>query len=133
MLHVGEGLSSRAITLAIMALAVVAAFALALPAWSSGGHSIIRLLHWWLVTVDGDDSWKPMRAAYLWFKQGDGTPIYQHVFFQEHIKFQYPPSSLLIFALGERLGFSTSNHALNAIGWFGVPIVALVAAAPSPL
>jgi alpha-1,2-mannosyltransferase len=45
----------------------------------------------------GDDSWGPLAAAYEYLKEPHTKPLYQAVFFEQGIKFQYPPSAL--FAL----------------------------------
>jgi alpha-1,2-mannosyltransferase len=45
----------------------------------------------------GDDSWGPMAAAYAYLREPPGKPLYQEIFFDQGIKFQYPPSAL--FAL----------------------------------
>jgi hypothetical protein len=123
------GLTHRHLTVALMALALVSVFAITLPSWLAEQHSLIRLLHWWMVAVQGDDSWKPMRAAYDWFVHGDGSTIYRHIFFDQHIKFQYPPSSLLLFAIPDALGLPVSNRTLNLIGWISVPVVTVATAA----
>jgi alpha-1,2-mannosyltransferase len=107
----------------------VGAFALAIPAWQAEHHSLIRLLHFWLVTVQGDDSWKPMRAAYAWFVEGHGETIYRHILFDEQIKFQYPPSSLLLFAIPEALHFTVTDRELNFVGWCSVLVEAIATAA----
>lgn len=125
------GATPQLVTVVLMGLALVGAFALTIPFWMAEQHSLIRLLHWWLVFVDGDDSWKPMRAAYEWFTGGSGATIYQHVLFDQHIKFQYPPSSLLIFAIPDAVGVPASDRILNLIGWTSVPVVALATAAHS--
>jgi Predicted integral membrane protein len=108
----------------MMAAALVAVFAAAIPAWLSDHDSIIRLLHYWIAVVQGDDSWKPMREAYAWHTGGHSETIYRHVFFDQHTKFQYPPASLLIFALPDALHMPVSDRALNWVGWFSVLIVA---------
>jgi len=50
-----------------------------------------------LLTLDTyGDSWEPMHEALRHRRQHPGRPLYQAVFFENKIKFQYPPSSLLI-------------------------------------
>jgi alpha-1,2-mannosyltransferase len=107
-----------------LAAALFAAFAAAIPAWLAEHDSLIRLVRYWLDVVQGDDSWKPMRAAYAWHASGHSGTIYRHILFDEHIKFQYPPASLLIFAVPEALRVSVSDRALNLVGWVSVLIVA---------
>lgn len=47
------------------------------------------------------DSWGAMLVAYQFLKSGDPGSVYQEIFFNQHIKFQYPLSSLLVFPLME--------------------------------
>lgn len=46
----------------------------------------------------GNDSWKPMARAAKRFHEQPEANLYR-VFFEDHIKFQYPPSALLIVEL----------------------------------
>jgi hypothetical protein len=48
--------------------------------------------------VGFDDSWRPMRLALAHLDAPGATPVYQALFFEGGIKFQYPPSSLLPLA-----------------------------------
>ncbi|MDP9050451.1 MAG: DUF2029 domain-containing protein [Acidobacteriota bacterium] len=66
------------------------------------------------------DSWEPMRQAYRWFASHPGDTIYQSVFFKLHVRFQYPPSSLLIFAAANSLHCNLGNRFLDLISWFFV-------------
>src|SRR5262249_43297655 len=43
-----------------------------------------------------DDSWRPMAAARAYMEQQPGSDLYAEIFFRRHIKFQYPPTSLLL-------------------------------------
>ena len=64
--------------------------------------------------LSADDSWAPMRAALDLF----GTPafdrLYESLFFERHVKLQYPPSSLLPVELLDMMG-AGSPRALNLI------------------
>jgi alpha-1,2-mannosyltransferase len=62
--------------------------------WSTSPAQIIRVFqpNW------HQDSWRPMLKAYRW-KSGDPERSVYEVFFNDHVKFQYPPSSLLILDL----------------------------------
>lgn len=66
--------------------------------FSPGGFDDTVLKQSWdmLRGVGGDDSWGPMAGAleYLAVQQPDGKPLYSSVFFEQGIKFQYPPSAL---------------------------------------
>lgn len=77
----------------------------------------------------GTDSWMPMRAAYDWIARGGSSTIYQELFFDQRIKFIYPPSSLLIFSALTGLGIQPTDALLDRIGWFAILVtVAAVAA-----
>lgn len=67
---------------------------------------------------NGTDSWEPMTIALHYLHSG-GTTLYQSLFFEEGIKFQYPPTSLLFL---EPFAPFTRHPAplLNAITWFAV-------------
>lgn len=80
--------------------------------------TILNLLRKCFQGLSLDDSWMPMREAYLFAKEHPSGLIYQQVFFEQKIKFQYPPSSLLIFRWGDSLGFPLSDAFLNQVVWF---------------
>ncbi len=85
----------------------------------------------WL-THPGDawaNSWEPMLAALNWLELPQHGTLYKSVFFDEQIKFQYPPTSLLPFAAMERLGIPLTQNSLNGIGWVWILITALAMAA----
>ncbi len=71
------------------------------------------------------DSWDPMLAAFDWLKEPHDGTLYQSVFFEEQIKFQYPPTSLLPLAALERLGITPSQHLLNDAGWIWILVTAV--------
>lgn len=66
------------------------------------------------------DSWGLMRQALHYMDKGKDKPIYTGFFFEQHAKFQYPPSSLLPFELLRKVpGVDLiSNRALDIISWF---------------
>jgi alpha-1,2-mannosyltransferase len=68
-------------------------------AFSPGGFDDTALRHSWdmLRGVGGDDSWGPMAAALGYLQEPGQKPLYSAVFFEQGVKFQYPPSAL--FAL----------------------------------
>ncbi|WP_072391065.1 glycosyltransferase family 87 protein [Hyphomicrobium sp. CS1GBMeth3] len=61
-----------------------------------------------------DDSWLPMIEALEVARSPDGDRLYEKVFFDDKVKFQYPPTSLVYLVALEPLGL-TSVDALNAI------------------
>jgi alpha-1,2-mannosyltransferase len=68
-------------------------------AFSPGGFDDTALKQSWdmLRGVGGDDSWGPMAAALGYLQAPGQKPLYSAVFFEQGVKFQYPPSAL--FAL----------------------------------
>jgi len=80
--------------------------------------------------IAGVDSWQPMQLAIDHVRAGLSGSIYSSLFFQQRIKFQYPPSSLLLMDLSESaLGNPVSVVALNTVSWLCV--LALCALAPA--
>ncbi|SAL66387.1 hypothetical protein AWB74_03717 [Caballeronia arvi] len=69
-------------------------------------------------SLAGNDSWMPMRGALAWFEQHPGGRMFEQLFFVEHVKFQYPPSSLLPLHALHSLGIDPTDALLNGIGWF---------------
>ncbi|MGJ7491006.1 glycosyltransferase family 87 protein [Variovorax sp. ZT4R33] len=47
----------------------------------------------------GDDSWMPMLRASAQFAAHPDVPFYQAIFFEQHVKFQYPLTALLFIDL----------------------------------
>ena len=74
------------------------------------------------------DSWGPMMAAYAFLQSGSQGSVYQEVFFNQHVKFQYPLSSLLIFpAMEAYIGNPKAwLRYLAAVSW-GFVIVNVIA------
>jgi alpha-1,2-mannosyltransferase len=69
----------------------------------------------------GDDSWKPMLLAHEVVRAPGTKRVYRSLFFDQKVKFQYPPSSLLAIELLEWLfGRPVSLGILNIISWFCV-------------
>lgn len=69
-----------------------------------------------VVRPDGStaDSWRPMNEALRVVRSPDSDRLYQKLFFEDRIKFQYPPTSLVFLAVLEPFGL-TSPDALDAI------------------
>jgi hypothetical protein len=51
-----------------------------------------------------EDSWYPMSKALDFIYASSGKLVYQTLFFAQHIKFQYPPSGLLLFDAMRHVG-----------------------------
>lgn len=76
----------------------------------------------------GSDSWGPMDVALWHIDSRDPRLLYDAVLFQQGVKFQYPPTALLVRdVLLHSLGASALPQALNVITWVAVAVTALVA------
>jgi hypothetical protein len=64
-----------------------------------------------------DDSWLPMIEALKLLQSPDGDRLYEKVFFEDKIKFQYPPTSLIYFVMLDQIGLASLDEldTLNAI------------------
>ena len=78
-----------------------------------------------------EDSWKPMRMARDWLAASRERPVYQEIFFEQGVKLQYPPSSVLWLEGLDLLpgGDWTTNEVLNGISWLAVLATLLLSAA----
>lgn len=80
--------------------------------------SSLKPLHLWLLenNLVTDDSWRPMQAAWDWLREGgqDGS-LYREIFFEQKYKFQYAPTSLLIYAGLDGIGITPDALTLNRI------------------
>lgn len=78
------------------------------------------------------DSWGAMLVAYQFLKSGDPGSVYQEIFFNQHVKFQYPLSSLLVFPLmeafniGQPYWFRSFKVASWGFVWLNVIAVLLI-------
>jgi len=84
----------------------------ALPEYGRGTvlHSLRDLAH--LTQID--DSWKPMLAALRFIH--DPVGVYQAVFFERNVKFQYPLTSLLPMWVMQKAGLRTTS----ILNWLNV-------------
>jgi alpha-1,2-mannosyltransferase len=76
--------------------------------------SLLVLLASMLHSSIRPDSWGPMLQALRVLHSPDRDALYQVLFFTGHVRFQYPPTSLVSLDLLSALGI-TSFRALNAI------------------
>lgn len=121
----------------MLVLAVAVNFAGSALLHHAGLQTGLWDLHFWLVWPSGhtpawmpvDDSWMPMRKAYEWVRHPHQGTLYREIFFNQHIKFQYPPSSLLVFAIPDAFHVTVTDRALNWIGWLAVPASAMATGA----
>jgi hypothetical protein len=72
------------------------------------------------------DSWKPMRTALFFVDEPRKKPLYTVVFFDNNVRFQYPPSSLLILEGLRALPIDNpiGNDTLNDISWWSILLLA---------
>ncbi|MDM0107898.1 glycosyltransferase family 87 protein [Variovorax sp. J22R24] len=59
-------------------------------------HSTMSYARFLLAPYAGTDSWMPMQRAVEQLQQHPDVPLYQSLFFEQHVKFQYPLTSLLL-------------------------------------
>ena len=80
-----------------------------------------------LLVNQGADSWGPMSEAYLYTQSNPRQPLYSEIFFDRGVKFQYPPTSLLIISLLStvRIDFASWFKALRIISWVFVVVMAI--------
>lgn len=116
-------------------LLVIAVFplVLGLGLWAFGQESLLSLLRLWLrMGATGADSWAPMKTA-IDYVSVNGSSIYQDLFFDKQIKFQYPPTSLLLHELLAYFNFHPTTNFFNKVNWLLVlanaSVVALLGAA----
>jgi hypothetical protein len=92
--------------------------ALDLVAWLAHHPSTAGNVLAWVHSKQGSDSWYPMTAAMEFFHHHPNGSVYQQLFFIEGIKFQYPPSSLLIHQALSLFGIAPSDVSLNRFNWW---------------
>lgn len=109
--------------LAIFFLAGTVLFAFLTWRLSPGGFedTVLRQTLDVLQAKSGDDSWGPMAAALAYLEEPGGKPLYSAVFFEQGIKFQYPPSAL--FALEGMLLFGEERVRMSDEAAFASPPV----------
>ncbi|MCH7867944.1 MAG: DUF2029 domain-containing protein [Myxococcales bacterium] len=66
------------------------------------------------------DSWKAMRTALFYTDEPRNKPLYSALYFDNNVRFQYPPSSLLILKAlrGTGLADPIGDQRLNRISWW---------------
>jgi hypothetical protein len=96
------------------------------------GWSVWSVFAEWLKQWDHawSDSWRPMNAALDLWRAEPQALLYQKLFFEQGVKFQYPPSSLLPWAAFEAIGFPRDYISLN---WLNRVFVLINAAAVGAL
>jgi alpha-1,2-mannosyltransferase len=71
-------------------------------------------------THDGQDSWRQLHLALKYLAHPQDQSLYAEIFFTQHNKFQYPPTSLLL--LQPLMGFSyrTFVFTANILSWLAI-------------
>ena len=88
---------------------------------STGTETVWFHVGQFLRTVQGADSWRAMESARDYAgSHADG--IYDEIFFTRGVKFQYPPTALLLFGQLQR-------PALNALSWIATVLTAVITGA----
>lgn len=127
-----RGLSpfTRALALFALVNCLVINLALFYSPWQRQYYTVLCYTAVFFKQIAHDDSWRPMRAALRYLDDPGEKPLYQQVFFERRVKFQYPPTSLLPLEPLRRSPFGdlTSDRALNRISWWAVWAMALIVA-----
>ncbi|SEK61738.1 glycosyltransferase family 87 protein [Parapedobacter koreensis] len=77
-----------------------------------------------------NDSWKAMTNALMYMKQFPDSNAYQTLLMEKGIKFQYPPSSLLLFDIPQRitgLDYTEIARLWDVLSFFSVFLIAFFA------
>lgn len=110
---------TRRLALFVLASALLLNAALA----ALGERTVLRDTQLFLRGVQGVDSWRPMMQAYAIAPAGAVHPLYQRLFFEQQVKFVYPPTALLLFrALELTLPERAWQAALNGLSWLCVAL-----------
>jgi alpha-1,2-mannosyltransferase len=100
----GERLASRWMLWFGLLLGVtLLSTAVTLLAGGPPGESTLGYLFRLLTRSSGNDSWMPMLQASTMLREHPELPIYQTLFFGQHVKFQYPLTALLLLDLPRAL------------------------------
>jgi hypothetical protein len=121
--------SLRRTVLATLFFIVISAVVLSVLQSRLGFQNTLTTMRQMLVISDGHDwygkdSWQFMLKGYLQVHHHPGQDLYEAVFFTQHEKFQYPPTSLLFFELFDKLHMLDYWH-LNLFNHLIVLLTAL--------
>jgi hypothetical protein len=72
------------------------------------------------------DSWMPMQGALEVLRGPRASELYETLFFQDKVKFQYPPTSLVYFLALDELGLTDAGTLNNVNGVLALVNIALV-------
>ncbi len=105
----------------VVALTILFGITLRLLGLTGGAYS------WFTLSHAGEDSWFPMGLAYSRVS-GQVLGSLHDLFFVEHVKFQYPASSLLLYSALDGLDIQPTAQALNVIVWLSILATSAVVA-----
>ncbi|RYZ14572.1 MAG: DUF2029 domain-containing protein [Alphaproteobacteria bacterium] len=111
-----------------LCLLIAGTVAINLALMALGRSTVLQLLIDWAVqpTTTKGDSWDFMHMAREWLAaHGSGPGLYDDLFFAQHHKFQYAPTSLLVYDAISALGFTPTHALLNSIGHVAITLTAL--------
>ena len=94
-----------------------------------GSESSVNYLFKFLNMYAGWDSWHPMSSALEYLNDQSDIPLYSKILFEDHIKFQYPPSALLLLDLGQSLTKLSGPpfwFLLNVLSWICVIAIGVI-------
>lgn len=82
----------------------------------------------WLVFAPSDrDSWHPMMLAINYLREHHDMLVYDKLFFLDHVKFQYPLTSLLpLDFLNITFAYKRAILIVEAASWLAVPATAII-------
>ncbi len=80
-------------------------------------QTVLHHTSWAVRAVEQEqDSWLPMMRALNYLEQPHEQPVYDAIFFQEKLKFQYPLTSLLpLHLMGEVMGTPSKSSVLRVL------------------
>ena len=85
--------------------------------WLFHKFSLLSALKLWVnVNLSGEDSWAPMQLA-VNHMMASKNLLYQELFFNAKLKFQYPPTSLLLHKILILIDINPTFGLLNKINW----------------
>ncbi len=92
---------------------------------AAGGSSAFGYLREFMDGTSRKDSWRPMQLAFEHLRKTPAAPVYEEIFFNQRVRFQYPPSSVLIFEIVNPTRFD-SAQVFNDISWYLVWALGIV-------
>jgi len=116
------------VTLGLVVFFLMNSIILNLALEAAHQQNSLRYLKKYLVQTALDDSWMPMREALQLIETAPNKLFYSEIWFNRNIKFQYPPTSLLLLEPLRHSAWAdlTSDAWLNRISWIMIIAIALL-------